>query len=122
MTFTIITAIAIALLSLAVVVLNTKTKVIEEEIDSMTTAEIAETKIEDVEEKCVEAKAEIDMILARLDEIAADIGRLDEMYKQDHSDLVDIRKRYILFREPITNGAGVTWAKDYPCNEEAENG
>ena len=121
MTLTIIMVIAIVLLTVAVVLLNTKTKLIEEEMSEITAVEIEEAKINSIEQKCVDQKTEIDMILDRLKEIAEDIGRLDEMYKQDHGDLIDIRKRYILFREPVKNGAGVAWAKDYPCNEEEEH-
>lgn len=101
MTITIIMVIAIALLTVAVVLLNTKTKLIEEEISEITTVEIEEAKINSIEQKCSDQKTEIDMILDRLKEIAEDIGRLDSMTAQDHRDLVDIRERYILFREPI---------------------
>lgn len=46
-----------------------------------------------------------------MDEIASSIER-------DHKDLVDIRERYILWREPQETGAGVPWAKDYKCKED----
>ena len=35
-----------------------------------------------------------------MNKIAEDIGRLDAQTAQDHRDLVDIRSRYILYREP----------------------
>ncbi len=59
-------------------------------------------------------------ITARLEEIAKDIKRLDERTEVDHKNLVDIRTRYILYKEPtvpVING-GVPWAKDTKCKEE----
>lgn len=53
--------------------------------------------------------AEINRIIQRMDEIKASIER-------DHKDLVDIRERYILWREP--KESGVTWAKEYKCKED----
>ena len=59
-------------------------------------------------------------IIAKLEEIAKDIKRLDERSDADHKNLVDIRQRYILYKEPtvpVING-GVQWAKDIKCKEE----
>lgn len=53
--------------------------------------------------------ADINRVIQRMDEIASSIER-------DHKDLVDIRERYILWREP--KDSGVTWAKDYKCKED----
>lgn len=114
--FNIITAIAVALLTVAVAILHTKYKLIEEELDEM-----AASGTTSLEKKASEANDEIETIIRRLEEITDDIGRLDQLTKKDHSDLVDIRERYILWREPVDKGAGVTWAKDYPCLDEGDD-
>lgn len=59
-------------------------------------------------------------ITARLEEIAKDIKRLDERTEVDHKNLVDIRTRYILYKEPTVPviNSGVPWAKDIKCKEE----
>lgn len=48
-----------------------------------------------------ERMKEIDEVIENLNAIAEDIGRLDQMVAQDHRDLVDIRTRYINYREPV---------------------
>ena len=61
-------------------------------------------------------------ITAKLEEIAKDIKRLDERTEVDHKNLVDIRTRYILYKEPtvpVING-GVPWAKDHKVGEDNE--
>jgi len=66
------------------------------------------------------AEMHINEITARLEEIAKDIKRLDERSDADHKNLVDIRQRYILYKEPtvpVING-GVPWAKDYKVGED----
>ena len=52
--------------------------------------------------------------------IANSIQRMEDAYDRDHKDLVDIRQRYILWREPNENSAGVDWAKDYTVKEDEE--
>ena len=54
-----------------------------------------------IEMQTAKANDEINDILKKLNAIAEDIGRLDAMTKRDHSDLVDIRERYLLWREPV---------------------
>ncbi len=119
--FNIITAIAVALLTVAVTILHTKYKLIEEELDEMTASGTDFERITSLEKKAAEANEEIETIIRRMEEITDDIGRLDQLTKKDHSDLVDIRERYILWREPVDKGAGVTWAKDYPCLDEGDD-
>ena len=78
---------------------------IQEDAGTMTALKIAtEKKIEEFDRALqVEVKErmkEIDEIVEPLNKIAEDIARLDAMTAQDHRDLVDIRSRYILYREP----------------------
>lgn len=117
----IIMAIAIVVLTAAICVLTKKQIDVEKELDIMATKPIEKPDLDEVEQKFTEANAEIEKIFARLEEIADDIGRLDEMQKQDRRDLADVRRRYILWREPVDNGSGVPWASEYKCNEEEEH-
>lgn len=113
-----IMCIAICLLTAAIAVLTKKQIDVEKELDIMATTPTEKPELDEVEQKFTEANAEIEKILARIEEIADDIGRLDEMQKQDRRDLVDIRQRYILFRQPLTNDAGVPWASEYRCKDD----
>lgn len=59
-------------------------------------------------------------IISKLESITKDIEKLNERTEVDHKNLVDIRQRYILYKEPtvpVING-GVPWAKDIKCKEE----
>lgn len=114
----IIMAIAIVVLTAAICVLTKKQIDVEKELDIMATTPIEKPELDEVEQKFTEANAEIEKILARLEEIADDIGRLDEMQKQDRHELIDIQRRYILYREPVDNGAGVPWASEYRCKDD----
>ena len=60
------------------------------------------------------AEMQIKEITARLEEITADIHRIDH-------DETEIRKYYINYRMPSHPNGGVPWAKDIKCNEETEN-
>lgn len=78
---------------------------IQEDAGTMTAIKIAtEKKIEEFDRSLQievrERMKEIDEIVEPLNKIAEDIGRLDAQTAQDHRDLVDIRSRYILYREP----------------------
>lgn len=78
---------------------------IQEDAGTMTALKIAtEKKIEEFD-RALQAEAqermkEIDEIVETMNKIAEDIARLDAQTSQDHRDLVDIRSRYILYREP----------------------
>lgn len=61
---------------------------------------------------------EIELIIARLDQIVADIAELNKEHISDHRDLVDIRTRYINYRQPITPNGGVHWADEHKCEED----
>lgn len=61
---------------------------------------------------------EIELIIARLDQIVADIAELNKENISDHRDLVDIRTRYINYRQPINPNSGVQWADEYKSEED----
>lgn len=78
---------------------------IQEDAGTMTAVKIAtEKKIEEFDRalqvEVRERMKEIDEVIETMNKIAEDIGRLDAQTAQDHRDLVDIRSRYILYREP----------------------
>lgn len=78
---------------------------IQEDAGTMTAVKIAtEKKIEEFDRalqvEVQERMKEIDEVIETMNKIAEDIGRLDAQTAQDHRDLVDIRSRYILYREP----------------------
>ena len=60
-----------------------------------------------------ERTEEVEMIISKYD---TDIGHLVDRVNNFGRQVADIRRRYVLYREP-TNG-GVTWAKDYMVNED----
>ena len=80
-------------------------KKLDESIDSdLDSAEMRITSNED----------SIKEIVSKLEEITADIHRIDH-------DETEIRKYYINYRMPSHPNGGVPWAKDIKCNEETEN-
>lgn len=64
------------------------------------------------------AEMHINEITARLEEIAKDIKRLDERTDADHKNLVDIRRRYVLFREQPHPNGGVQWSETVKVTED----
>ena len=66
--------------------------------------------------------SEIDQIIARMDQIVADIAELNKEHISDHRDLVDIRQRYILYREPSHPNGGVQWSEEIKASEDAIDG
>lgn len=56
---------------------------------------------------------EAEMIISKYD---ADLERMTDRVNNFGRQVADIRRRYVLYREP-TN-CGVTWAKDYKVNED----
>lgn len=88
---------------------TTAQKMIDQRIDNIITVHNASIEHYD---------SEIDRILKQLNEITADIARMDSMTAQDHRDLVDIRMRYVNYREPVQNNGGVDWAPEFPTQEE----
>lgn len=57
---------------------------------------------------------EIEEIIQRMKKITEDIARIDRDEK-------DLRRYYVNYKQPVDTGAGVTWAKDYPDQEEQNN-
>lgn len=114
--------IGIVSLTIAVILLNVKTSDLDKEMTTLIASETPSDQLERVDMQTAKQQDEINEIIKRLNAIAEDIKRLDETQTRDHSDLVDIRERYILWREPADKGAGVTWAKDYTVGEDENNG
>jgi Skp family chaperone for outer membrane proteins len=54
---------------------------------------------------------EIDQIIARMDQITADIERIDREQK-------DLRTYYVNYREPLQDNSGVNWSKSYVVTED----
>ena len=78
---------------------------IQEDAGTLTATKIAmEKKAEQldaaIQVEVRERMKEIDEVIETMNKITEDIGRLDAQTSQDHRDLVDIRSRYILYREP----------------------
>jgi hypothetical protein len=55
-----------------------------------------------------------------MEKITNSIGDMEKRQDTDHNNLTDIRTRYVNYREPVNTGAGVPWAKDFPCLDEHE--
>ena len=70
------------------------------------------------DERLDEKDDEIKMIISRLDQIVADIAELNKEHISDHRDLVDIRQRYILYREPKHPNGGYTGG--FVCRDDQE--
>ena len=123
-----IIAIAIVIMALAITLLSVRVKVTEEAVDSFDFDKYSE-RMDEIDrdlDKCElnvnEFNESIEETISLLEQITADIKRLDEQATRDHANLVDIRERYILWRDPVDTGSGVNWASQYKCNEETENG
>ena len=115
-TITVLLTVAVALLIVLTCIQSKKIGEIDEALDDInehvadagataTTNKIfVEKKIEQFDEDItrhqVDYYDQMESIINLFEEICKDIGRLDEEQAQDHRDLVDIRSRYILYREP----------------------
>lgn len=125
----IITSIAIVVMAVAIVLMTLRANVADEtleKLEDLVMSKPSAVELEQVRNVAQGSDAEIRAIIRRLEEIAKDINELDERTEADHKNLVDIRQRYVLWREPIVpvcNG-GVPWAGEIKCtdDEEAENG
>lgn len=85
--------------------------------------EAIDKDLDGVELQVAKQHDDIADIISKLESITKDIEKLNERTEVDHKNLVDIRQRYILYKEPtvpVING-GVPWAKGIKCNEETEN-
>lgn len=115
---------------------NTDTAIQVKNLDAYTknSVGVANVNFDSVASAIKQQRADIDNITDRLEEIIKDIARLDSEQAIDRRNLNDIRRRYVLYKPKdisdedfknrvnavLTNGAGVSWAKDFPCNEETE--
>ncbi len=141
----IISAVAIALMAVAIFLLSARVKEVEsdtEDIDKVKKALHAQQKfISDIESdlgKCearaTYAEGSVETIFKKLEGIIADIHRLDEEDQKNTAELKDLVKRidtvakdekdirsyYVNFREPnaLPTFGGVPWAKDYKTGED----
>lgn len=114
MVILITSAILFVLIVLAIIILNIKQNIAEEQIEQI--EDLIDKKVSAVDAEVLDG--EIEMIIARLEQITADIAELDKEHISDHRDLVDIRTRYINYREPIVPNGGVHWADEHKCEED----
>ena len=115
---------------------NTDTAIQVKNLDAYTknSVGVANVNFDSVASAIKQQRADIDNITDRLEEIIKDIARLDSEQAIDRRNLNDIRRRYVLYKPKdisdedfknrvnavLTNDAGVSWAKDFPCNDEHE--
>lgn len=102
----IIIAIAIAIMALAITLMSVRVKVTEEAVDRLDFDKYSarmdeiDRDLDRCELRVNEYDSQIEEVIERMQAIANDIERLDAQAQRDHLDLVDIRERYILYREP----------------------
>lgn len=115
---------------------NTDTAIQVKNLDVYTknSVGVANVNFDSVASAIKQQRADIDNITDRLEEIIKDIARLDSEQAIDRRNLNDIIRRYVLYKPKdisdedfknrvnavLTNGAGVSWAKEFPCNDEHE--
>lgn len=115
---------------------NTDTAIQVKNLDAYTknSVGVANVNFDSVASAIKQQRADIDNITDRQEEIIKDIARLDSEQAIDRRNLNDIRRRYVLYKPKdisdedfknrvnavLTNDAGVSWAKDFPCNDEHE--
>lgn len=115
---------------------NTDTAIQVKNLDAYTknSVGVANVNFDSVASAIKQQRADIDNITDRPEEIIKDIARLDSEQAIDRRNLNDIRRRYVLYKPKdisdedfknrvnavLTNDAGVSWAKDFPCNDEHE--
>lgn len=81
---------------------TTERKLIDQRIDNIITIHNANVDHYD---------NEINQIIARMDQITADIARID-------NDEKELRRYYANFREPVQGNGGVDWAPEFPSQED----
>lgn len=89
--------------------INQVDREIQQDAGTLTAVKVAaEKKIEQldaaIQEETKQRMTDIDDIIVNMNAIVASIDRMDASIAQDHRDLVDIRRRYINFREPVQEG------------------
>lgn len=113
---------------------NTDTAIQVKNLDVYTknSVGVANVNFDSVASAIKQQRADIDNITDRLEEIIKDIARLDNEQAIDRRNLNDIRRRYVLYKPKdisdedfknrvnavLTNGAGVSWAKEVRCKDD----
>ena len=113
---------------------NTDTAIQVKNLDVYTknSVGVANVNFDSVASAIKQQRADIDNITDRLEEIIKDIARLDSEQAIDRRNLNDIRRRYVLYKPKdisdedfknrvnavLTNGAGVSWAKEMRCKDD----
>jgi peptidoglycan hydrolase CwlO-like protein len=120
---TIVLSIAVVIVALSMVgVISTNSKHIETLSNSILAVEqkidYPKKEIEIIRNQSNSNGYEIDELISKMEKIVNDIHRLEEKIDADHRDLVDIRTRYINYREPIMPNSGVPWASRQKCKED----
>lgn len=118
---TIILSLATVTLSAAVIILSLRIGHTEDEVYEI------KKSVNIVGGQADSGSEDIDEIISRLNDIVKDIhqldercNRLNERSEQDHRDLVDIRSRYVNFRDPVVKNGGVSWAGEIKTDEDNE--
>jgi len=114
---------AIVAVCASVVYLNLKTasaekKLIEldaERVKLETIMRAHDMRIDDITKDIDEIDDQIEAILKVLEDITADIHRIDHDEK-------DIRKYYMYYREPSHPNGGVQWSEEIKASEDAIDG
>ena len=112
---------AIVAVCASVVYLNLKTasaekKLIEldaERVKLETVMRAHDMRIDDICKDIDEIDDQIEAILKVLEDITADIHRID-------NDEKDIRKYYMYYREPSHPNGGVNWSNEIECTDDEE--
>lgn len=104
----IIIMIAVVVMAIAIIIMSVKVRITEESVGDFDWEEYNKKmdKLDrELDQKMNEQidhwQAEIDEAIARMDSVAKDIERIDQQAKRDHNNLVDIRSRYVLYRDPV---------------------
>lgn len=119
-TITIMMSVAIALLVIVTAMTQKRLNQIDDSLDDINeqvsedgattfaTKVFTEKKIDEfdreLKQRTTDYYDQMTPVFDLLEYIIKDIERLDNMTAQDHRDLVDIRSRYILYREPAQEG------------------
>lgn len=103
----IIIMIAVVVMAIAIIIMSVKVRLTEESVGDFDWDEYNK-KMDELDRELDQNRnnidnwqAEMNSIIERMDNVANDIARLDEKAATDHNNLVDIRSRYVLYREPI---------------------
>lgn len=124
----IITSLGIVALSVAMIILIRHDLHTDESIERL--EQLVDKKASDLDLQAVKSRLtqeiaeacstslEINETIRKLNRITMSLKKLEEKTEQDHKDLVDIRERYVLWREPAITNYGVPWASKIKCKED----